>query len=144
MGEADGSMLRIRPEAAVLPLLVVAGVLTWWGWESGAYFGVVFFPGALVLFGMLAALLLFAPWPATLRGAHAVALVALLGIAALTRSPRAWSPAPGVAIEDALRVLTYAVAFALGLWICLLAGRADEAGAGPDRGRRARWSRSPP
>ena len=122
MGEAERSMLRISPVAVVLPLLIFGGVLTWWGLESGAYFGVVFFPGALVLFGLLAALLLFAPWPARLRGAPLVAIVALLAIAVLTAVSAAWSPAPAVAVEDGLRVLTYAVAFVLGLWICLLLG----------------------
>lgn len=106
--------------AAALPLLVVTAVLGWWGWKNGAYFGVVFWPGAVVLFGLLGSMLLFAPLPGSLRGAPLVALVALFALSVWTAASAAWSPAPGVAIEDALRVFTYSVAFALGLWICLL------------------------
>ena len=110
------------PAAAVLPLVVVTGLFAWWGWERGAYFGVVFYPGTLVLLGLLAALLLLAPWPA-LRGPAAIAVGSLLGIASLTAISALWSPVPAVAVEDALRVFAYATAFVLGAWLCMLLGR---------------------
>ena len=111
------------PAAAVLPLVVVTGLFAWWGWERGAYFGVVFYPGTLVLLGLLAALLLLAPWPA-LRGPAAIAVGSLLGDrASLTAISALWSPVPAVAIEDALRVFAYATAFVLGVWLCMLLGR---------------------
>lgn len=115
--------LPARPAAAALPLVVVAGVIAWWGWERGAYFGVNFYPGVLVLLGLLAALLAFAPFPGQLRGPAKVALAALLGLAAWTLLSVAWTPTRDIALDDGLRVLGYAVGFLLGLWLCLLLGR---------------------
>lgn len=105
------------------PLFLVAAVFGWWGWKQGAYFGVGFLPGAIVLLGLLAALLLFAPWPGALRGPARVSVGALIALAAWTLLSAFWSPAPDTAIEDAQRVVLYAVAFGLGLWLCLLLGR---------------------
>ena len=123
--------------ASLLPLLVVAGVLAWWAMGERRLLRRRLLPGGdRRCFGMLAALLLFAPWPATLRGARAVALVALLGLAAWTAaSPRVVARARTWRSRTPCACFIYAVAFALGLWICLLLGRADAAGAGPDRGR---------
>ena len=113
----------VSPGAALLPLGLIAALLTWFAWERGAYFGVTFLPGAIGLLCLLIAMLLFAPLPARLRGPARICLVALLGIAALTLASALWSPAPDIAVEDAQRVLTYAVAFVLGLWLCSLLGR---------------------
>ena len=118
-----GDPLPVRPVAALLPLFAVTAVFGWWGWKQGAYFGVTFLPGAMVLLGLLAALLLFAPWPGALRGPARVSLAALLALAGWTLASALWSPAPDIAIEDAQRVLLYGVAFGLGLWLCLLLGR---------------------
>jgi hypothetical protein len=108
--------------AAALPLTVVGAVLIWWGWKSGAYFGVVFLPGTIVLLALLAVLLVFAPWPARLAGPVRVALLALLALAAWTGLSAIWSPAPDTAIADAQRVVGYATLFVLGLWLALLLG----------------------
>lgn len=115
--------LPARPAAATLPLLLVAGVMAWWAWERGAYFGVDFHPGVLVLLGLLAALLAFAPFPGQLRGPTRLALAALLGLAAWTLLSVAWTPTRDIAIDDGFRVLSYALGFVLGLWLCLLLGR---------------------
>jgi O-Antigen ligase len=109
--------------AVALPLAVVAGVLSWWGWKSGGYFGVVFLPGTMVLLLLLGVLLLFAPWPARLDGGVQMALLALLGLAAWTLVSALWSPAADTAVADAQRAVGYAVLFALGLWLCILLGR---------------------
>jgi hypothetical protein len=109
--------------AVALPLAVVAGVLSWWGWKSGAYFGVVFLPGTMILLAVLGVMLLFGPWPAKLEGGAQVALIALLALAAWTLISALWSPAADTAVADTQRVVGYAVLFALGLWICLLLGR---------------------
>jgi hypothetical protein len=111
------------PTGALLPLVLVGAIFAWWGWKAGAYFGVVFLPGAMILLGLLAALLLFAPWPAALKGPPRVALLALLGVAGLTVLSALWSPTPDVAISDAQRVLAYGVAFVIGIWLCALLGR---------------------
>lgn len=109
--------------AVALPIVVVAGVLSWWGWQSGAYFGVVFLPGTMILLVLLGVLLLFAPWPARLDGGVRVALIALLALAAWTLISALWSPAADTAVADAQRAVGYAVLFALGLWLCILLGR---------------------
>jgi O-antigen ligase len=109
--------------AVALPLGVVAAVFSWWGWESGAYFGVVFLPGTVILLVLLGMLLLFGPWTARLEGGTRVALVALLGLAAWTLISGLWSPTAETAVADAQRAVGYAVLFALGLWACLLLGR---------------------
>jgi hypothetical protein len=108
---------------ALLPLALIGAIIAWWGLKEGAYFGVVFLPGAMILLCLLAALLVFAPWPASLRGPARVGLISLLVLAAWTGVSTLWSPMPDVAVADAQRVLAYAVAFALGLWLCLLLGR---------------------
>src|SRR5882757_679608 len=109
--------------AVALPLVAVAAIFGWWGWESGAYFGVVFLPGTMILLVLLGVLLLFGPWPAKLDGGARVALVALLALAAWTLISGLWSPAADTAVADAQRAVGYAVLFALGLWTCLLLGR---------------------
>jgi len=111
------------PAAALLLLALVTALICWWAWESGAYFGVVVLPGTMALLALLAAMLLFAPWPGRLSGPALVALLSLIGLAAWTAISAAWSPTPAVAISDAQRVVAYAAAFAVGIWICLLLGR---------------------
>jgi hypothetical protein len=108
------------PAAALLPLGLIAALIAWFAWERGAYFGITLLPGTIGLLGLLVALLLFAPLPVRLRGPGLVCLVALGGIALLTLISATWSPAPDIAIEDAQRVLAYAVSFVLGLWLCSL------------------------
>lgn len=109
--------------AALLPLVLVGGVVVWWGWKAGAYFDVVFLPGAMALMALGAALAALAPWPGRLGGAARVALFSLIALAAWTLASALWSPTEAVAISDAQRVLTYALAFGLGAWLCLLLGR---------------------
>jgi hypothetical protein len=110
------------PAIAALPLTIVGGILAWWGWKSGAFFGVVFLPGLMILLLLSATLLLVAPWPARLEGAPRLALLALLGLAAWILASAIWSPTPDVAIADAQRALGYGVVFGLGLWLCVLLG----------------------
>jgi hypothetical protein len=117
--------------AVALPLAVVAGVLSWWGWESGAYFGVVFLPGTMILLFLLGMLLLFGPWPARLESGTRVALIALPALAAWTLLSALWSPAADVAVADAQRAVGYAVLFALGLWLCLMLGRRQTLAVAP-------------
>jgi hypothetical protein len=115
----------------VIPLAVFGGVLAWWGLKSGGYFEVTFLPGTMVLLGVVAAFLLFAPALGALRGAALVSLTALVGLAVWTLISGAWSPVPAVAISDSQRVLGYAAAFAIGAWSCLLLGRRMLLALGP-------------
>ncbi|MGH2957310.1 MAG: O-antigen ligase family protein [Solirubrobacterales bacterium] len=115
--------LPAPPSAAILPLLFVGALLAWWAWKSGAYFGAIFLPGAIALLALTAAMLLFAPWPAALRGGARLALGCLVGLAGWTLLSILWTPAREVAVADTQRVVAYAAAFALGTWTCLLLGR---------------------
>jgi O-antigen ligase len=111
---------------AALLLVVLALVWTWWAWRQGAYFGVVFYPGAIALAVVLMLLLAVAPWRASLRSSRgaAICLIALMMLAAWTLLSMLWSPAPDEALSDGGRVLLYALSFVLGLWLVhLLAGR---------------------
>ena len=92
--------------------------------KAGAYFGTVLLPGIVALCATLAVLAWIAPWPARWGASRAAvvaagALVVLGGWAALSA---VWSPAPDLATTDGQRILAYAIAFGLGIWLCLLLG----------------------
>jgi hypothetical protein len=116
-------MLPPRPAISALPMTIVGAIFAWWGWKSGAYFGVVFLPGLMILLLLAALLLLFAPWPARLGGAPRVALLALFGLAVWILISATWSPTPDIAIADAQRALGYGVVLGLGVWLGVLLGR---------------------
>src|SRR5688572_6413335 len=118
-----------RREATVAAALLLGGLSLlwfWWAWRSGAYFGVIFYPGAIGLAMALAVLLAFAPWPGSLRSSWGVPLAVggLIALGSWTLLSALWSPAPDDAFSDGSRVLSYAAAFLVGLWLCrLLADR---------------------
>jgi hypothetical protein len=114
-----------RPElAGLFALALLAIVFSWWAWQRGAWFGVVFLPGAILLCAGLLILARVAPWPASLRRSPAagVALAALLALGGWAALSALWSPAPDVAIADGQRIIVYALAFGLGLWLAVLLG----------------------
>jgi hypothetical protein len=116
---------RIEPAALVL-LLVLAIVWSWWATKDGAFFKTVLLPGTILLCAATALLAWAAPWRASLRPSQpaTIALASLTGLGAWAALSALWSPVPDVAIEDGQRILTYALAFGLGIWLCnLLAGR---------------------
>jgi hypothetical protein len=110
--------------AAGFPLLLLSVVWSWWAIAEGAYFGVVLYPGVLVLAGGLIVLANAAPWLGSLRRSRmtAIALGSLIALGLWSGLSALWSPAPDTAIADAQRVLAYAIAFGLGLWLCNLLG----------------------
>jgi hypothetical protein len=119
--EAAGA--EVSPWAALPPAALFTALIAWFAWERGGYFGVVLLPGAIGLSCLLIALLLFAPFPARLRGPALGALLSLAGICVWTLVSALWSPAPDVGVEDSQRVFAYVLCFSLGLWICSLLGR---------------------
>lgn len=116
--------MRFEP-AALLPLLVLTVVFSWWGAKAGGFFGTVLLPGTVALCATLAMLAWIAPWRARLRASRpvAIALGASIGLGCWAALSAIWSPAPDIAIADGQRILAYAVAFGLGLWLSLLIGR---------------------
>jgi hypothetical protein len=115
--------LPSQAAVAVIPLATFGLVIAWWGWKSGAYFRPVFLPGSILLLALTAALLLYAPWPARLRGPARIAALGLAAIAPWSLVSALWAPAPDIAVADATRAGAYALSFVLGIWICLLLGR---------------------
>jgi hypothetical protein len=132
-GVGDGSRLARPQPAALLALVALTAVECWWAAKSGGFFGTVLLPGTVVLCATLAMLAWIAPWRGSLRASPAVAVavaapIALGGWAALSA---VWSPAPEIAIQDAQRILAYAIAFGLGLWLCDLLGSRAHLGLVP-------------
>ena len=114
---------RQEPAAALL-LAVLAIVWSWWAAKFGAFFGTVLLPGTMLLCATTVVLAWAAPWRATLRPSRpaTIALAALAALGVWAALSALWSPAPDVAIETAQRILTYALAFGLGIWLSNLLG----------------------
>ncbi len=110
---------RIAP-AAVVTLVLLAGLWAVWAWQYGGWFGTALYPGTVVLAIGVVLLALFAPRRPRLRGWPTVALGGLIGLGFWAALSALWSPSPDVAIEDGQRLLTYAMAFLLGAWLCTL------------------------
>jgi hypothetical protein len=121
--EGGGSRWPIEPAGLIL-LAILAVVWSWWAAKDGAFFGTVLLPGTILLC-LTAVLLAWAsPWRPSLRASWP-AMVALGSVAALgawATLSALWSPAPDVAIVTGQRILTYALCFGLGVWLCSLLG----------------------
>jgi hypothetical protein len=107
-----------------LPLLAAATALfIWWGWKQGAYFESVLYPGAILVFAVVAVLALAAPLSGRIAGPAGLALAALAGLAGWTFASALWSTTPATAIADGERVALYAAVFGIGIWTANLLGR---------------------
>ena len=115
---------RLEPAAARRLLASLAIVWSWWAAKDGAFFGTVLLPGTMLLCATTVVLAWAAPWRASLRPSRtaAIALAALAALGVWAALSALWSPAPDVAIETAQRILTYALAFGLGIWLSTLLG----------------------
>ena len=114
---------RVEP-AAWLLLGALAAVWSWWAVKSGGFFGVVLLPGTVALCAVTPLVVWTAPWRGRLRKSVAtiVCLTSLTALGAWAAVSAAWSPAPDAAIADGQRILAYALAFGLGVWLCNLLG----------------------
>jgi hypothetical protein len=122
---APAGSRRVEP-AALLLLAVLAIVWSWWAAKDGAFFATVLLPGTVLLCATTVVLAWAAPWRGSLRPSRpaTIALASLAGLGAWAALSALWSPTPDVAIGDGQRILTYALAFGLGIWLCnLLVGR---------------------
>ncbi len=129
----DGSRARLSPE--VMTALILLGSVTvlfsWWAWKQGAYFGTVFFPGAIAIYLLISLFLLFAPFPGRVGGPVGLALGAATLLAAWALLSILWTPVPAAAVVDAEQALFYAAMFLVGLWATRLLGRARLWALGP-------------
>ena len=102
---------------------IASAIFVWWAWKDGAYFGVVFFPGAIAVFALLILLAIGAPLRLRLDGPARVALLSICGLAIWTLLSILWTDSHNGALQDAERALLYAAIFALGLWACRIGDR---------------------
>jgi hypothetical protein len=118
---APAGSRRVEP-AALLLLAVLAIVWSWWAAKDGAFFETVLLPGTVLLCATTVVLAWAAPWRGSLRPSRpaTIALASLAGLGAWAALSALWSPTPDVAIGDGQRILTYALAFGLGIWLCNL------------------------
>jgi O-Antigen ligase len=123
----ESTQPEARPPGMALPaallLVSLSGILAWWAWQEGAYFGVVLLPGTVILCAIAGVLLVVLP-KSNLRISPpvAVALASLACLALWTLASTLWTPAPDVAVADTQRVFTYALMFAIGLLLGRLLG----------------------
>lgn len=110
--------------AAVIALAFLAGAWSWWAAKEGAYFGTVAYPGIVVLCLGFMIVSSRSAWQhrLVLPTPAKVGIGALVGLAIWSALSAIWSPAPDVAVADAQRILGYAVAFGLGVWVTALVG----------------------
>jgi O-antigen ligase len=104
-------------------LAALAGLIFWWAWRQGAYFGDVFYPGAIGVFLLLAVLALAGPFEGRVRGAALVALGALAAIAGWMALSLLWTPTRGATISYAEHAFLYVALFLIGLWLCVTLAR---------------------
>jgi O-antigen ligase/polysaccharide polymerase Wzy-like membrane protein len=122
---APAGSRRLEP-AALLLLAMLTIVWSWWAAKDGAFFETVLLPGTILLCATAVVLAWTAPWRGGLRTSRptTIALSSLAGLGVWAALSALWSPAPDVAVGDGQRILTYALAFGLGIWLCnLLGGR---------------------
>ena len=116
---------EIEPAALLLGAML-AIVWSWWAAKDGAFFETVLLPGTILLCATMALLAWTSPWRGSLWRSRpaSIALGSLIGLGAWAALSALWSPVPDVAIGDGQRILTYGLAFGLGIWLCnLLAPR---------------------
>jgi hypothetical protein len=103
-----------RSLVEALPGLAGVAVLVWWSTDQGGYFQRTWYPGTILLLGVLAATAIGAP--ASFRGLPRAGLVALGALAAFVAwsfFSISWADAPGPAWDAANRSLLYLILFAL-------------------------------
>src|SRR3954469_852541 len=112
MGVVHQDVRRALVDA--LPGLGGVAILVWWATDQGGYFQKTFYPGTLLLLGVLVATAAGAP--ASFGGLARPAQVALGALALFTAwsfLSISWAAAPGPAWDAANRALLYLVLFAL-------------------------------
>jgi hypothetical protein len=123
--EAHGEKLADHRMLAVIGgvLAALAGLIFWWAWRQGAYFGPVFYPGAIGVFLLLVVVALAGPFDGRVRGAALASLVALAAIAGWMALSLLWTASRGSAISYVEHAFLYLALFVLGLWLCVTLAR---------------------
>ncbi len=122
MKESSRSPLSLDQGIAAIVLALLLALFGWWGWRDGAFFGAVFFPGAIGLFAILAVLLVGAPLRVLPRGPALVAIVALAGLAAWMALSLLWTSGADNAPLWIVHAIFYVALFGVGYWVAGLLG----------------------
>jgi O-antigen ligase len=121
----------LRARSAASLLVLIALLFIWWSWKQGAYFGSVFYPGAMVVFLLVALLLVLVPIRFALSVPAKVTLGGLVFLSVFELASALWSPLPALAIRYAWHDFLYVAIFGLGLFVTRLLGRRSEWSLGP-------------
>ena len=110
---------KLRPHiAALVPGLVVVGLMVLWAEHDGGYNGDTWYWGALILVGVTAAVVIAFGFPgARLSRPAWIALVALATYVGWSYLSIAWARSPGDALQGSNRALLYLLVFAVMLLI---------------------------
>jgi O-Antigen ligase len=88
----------------------------WWEWKQGAYFGQVFYPGAVGLFVLTGMLVANVPLTMRLRGPFGLVLLGLAGLAFLTFLSSIWTDVPAAPFAYGERIAVYVALAGVGAW----------------------------
>lgn len=116
-----------RAGGAFLLACPIALVWVIWALRDGGYFSSAWYPGALLIFTLLAAVLATRGGVLALRTPAAWSVVCMTALGAWTLTSMLWSPARDTAFEDAQRTFLYAATLALALAIGQLSARRSTA-----------------
>lgn len=97
-------------------LAFVTVLFIWWEWKQGAYFGQVFYPGAIGLFVLTGMLVANVPFTMRLRGPFGLVLGGLSGLAVVTFLSYLWTDVPAAPFAYGERIAVYVMLAGIGAW----------------------------
>ncbi len=131
-----------RPQGGLILGPLLAGLLVLWAILGGGYDAGTWYPSALALLGVLAAVLV-AGRAHRLPRALVCALGFLAAYVAWSYLSILWAGSPGDALEGSNRALLYLIVFALGAARAVVGARGAGRPVGPGRGDRSGRARHP-
>ncbi len=106
----------------LLPFVTV--LFAWWEWKQGAYFGQVFYPGAIGVFLLTGILVANMSITALLRGPFGLVILGLAGLTVLTFVSSIWTDVPAAPFAYGERIAVYVALAGIGAWVArALAGK---------------------
>ncbi|MGZ4314893.1 MAG: O-antigen ligase family protein [Gaiellaceae bacterium] len=103
----------LREAVVAMPPLLVLALVLFWSDQDGGYEPVLWYPGALILLGLLVVVASDRRFSLRLRDRRTLALAAIVAYAAWSALSILWAQAKADAWDGANRTLLYATAFAI-------------------------------
>jgi hypothetical protein len=116
IGDPAAGGPKRQSTVALLVLPFVTLLFVWWEWKQGAYFGQVFYPGAIGVFVLLGMLVLNVPITVRLRGPFGLVLLGLVGLCFLTFLSLIWTDVPAAPLAYGERIAVYVALAGIGAW----------------------------